>query len=222
MAQQDDRHRQWFKALGSVVTVAAIIGTVFGTATYGAVHLTGLAAPEPSTAQQQPSSRPRASAERAAARPDPVSARAAVEERSPAARPVGEAGRGEVDRTNRAARVVKARRGHERRGAHRPPGRSRHHPRQRTRDRLTIRADRHHVGRMGRINLSGRYRGHAGTILVVQRMEHGRWERFPVSVAVRGGRFRTWVASGRPGPNRFRVRDPRTHRRSAPVTVIIR
>jgi hypothetical protein len=72
---------------------------------------------------------------------------------------------------------------------------------------------------MGRIDLHGRYPGHGGTRLVVQRRRGGRWTRFPVSVTVRGGGFRTWVASGHRGPNRFRVLDPRSGRASAPVTV---
>lgn len=74
---------------------------------------------------------------------------------------------------------------------------------------------------MGRVDLWGRYPRHPGTWLAVQRLEHGRWERFPVTAVVHGGRFRTWVESGRPGPNRFRVVDPRTGRASAPVTVTV-
>ncbi|MGZ4444604.1 MAG: hypothetical protein ACXVXC_15685 [Nocardioidaceae bacterium] len=75
---------------------------------------------------------------------------------------------------------------------------------------------------MGRVNLWGRYPGHGGAYLVVQRLEAGHWHRFPVSTTVRAGRFHTWVASGRRGPNRFRVLDPRSGRRSAPVTVRVR
>jgi hypothetical protein len=74
---------------------------------------------------------------------------------------------------------------------------------------------------MGRINLFGRYPGHSGSQLAVQRMEGGHWGRFPVSVTVRGGRFRTWVASGRNGPNQFRVVDTGAGRASPTVTVVV-
>ncbi|HLN79013.1 MAG TPA: hypothetical protein VK204_18355 [Nocardioidaceae bacterium] len=75
---------------------------------------------------------------------------------------------------------------------------------------------------MGRIHLMGRYPGHGGARLVVQRFEGGHWARFPVSVTVRGGRYRTWVASGHRGVNRFRVVDAAARRASAPVSVRVR
>lgn len=88
--------------------------------------------------------------------------------------------------------------------------------------RPTLSASPREVRRMGRIHLVGRYPGHAGARLAVQRLEAGRWVRFPVSVTVRSGRFRTWVASGQRGVNRFRVVDTRTRRASEPVTVRVR
>ena len=74
---------------------------------------------------------------------------------------------------------------------------------------------------MGRVNLYGHYPRHAGARLRVQRLEGGRWGGFPVSVTVRGGRFRTWVVSGHRGTNRFRVRDPATGKVSAAVAVTV-
>jgi hypothetical protein len=88
--------------------------------------------------------------------------------------------------------------------------------------RPTLSASPRAVRSMGRIHLVGRYPGHGGARLAVQRLERGRWVRFPVSVTVRSGRFRTWVASGQRGVNRFRVVDTRTRRASEPVTVRVR
>ena len=87
--------------------------------------------------------------------------------------------------------------------------------------RLTLSAHPRHVRPMGRIDLVGSYRGHGGAHLVVQRRIGGHWRRFPVSTTVRGGRFRTWVSSGRHGKNLFRVRDTRTGAVSPAVTVVV-
>ena len=95
-----------------------------------------------------------------------------------------------------------------------------HHKKHR-RSRLTLKARRHHVRPMGRIDLSGSYRGHGGARLVVQRRSGGRWRRFPVSTTVHHGHFHTWIASGRHGKNLFRVRDPRTGAVSSAVAVVI-
>ena len=86
---------------------------------------------------------------------------------------------------------------------------------------LTLSASPQHVGPMGRIDLYGRYPGHDGATLAVERREGGHWSRFPVSATVRGGRFHTWVASGQSGSNAFRVVDEGSGRRSDPVTVSV-
>ena len=95
----------------------------------------------------------------------------------------------------------------------------RHHARKH--QALTLTASSRHVSSMGRVDLGGRYPGHSGATLVVQRREGGHWSRFPVSVTVRGGSFHTWVASGQHGPNAFRVLDPATGRVSGSVTVVV-
>jgi hypothetical protein len=100
------------------------------------------------------------------------------------------------------------------------PTKHRHHAR-RHHGQLTLTVSRRHVSPMGRVDLGGRYAGHDGATLVVQRREAGHWSRFPVSVTVRGGSFRTWVASGQHGPNTFRVLDPATGRVSGSVTVVV-
>jgi hypothetical protein len=74
---------------------------------------------------------------------------------------------------------------------------------------------------MGRVNLYGSYPGHNGSRLAVQRLEGGHWSGFPVSVTVRGGHFRTWVASGRHGVNKYRVVNPATHAASGTVSVFV-
>lgn len=72
-----------------------------------------------------------------------------------------------------------------------------------------------------RVRLFGRYPGGNGSVLQVQRKQ-GRWVFFPASATVGGGRFETWVQSGRRGVNEFRVVDRSTGTRSRPVEVRIR
>lgn len=95
-----------------------------------------------------------------------------------------------------------------------------HHRRQHRAHGLTLGASPRQVHRMARVSLFGAYPGHGGA-LVVQRREGGHWDRFPVTVVVRAGHFHTWVASGYPGRNLFRVVDPATGTSSAPVTVTV-
>jgi len=85
---------------------------------------------------------------------------------------------------------------------------------------LTLSAARTRVRPMGRIDLAGRCGCRNGTRLVVQRLEHGRWARFPASATAYHGRFHTWVMTGRRGPNEFRVVLPGAGA-SDPVTVTV-
>lgn len=71
-----------------------------------------------------------------------------------------------------------------------------------------------------RVRLFGRYPGGNGATLQVQRKQ-GRWVFFPTSATVNGGRFETWVQSGRRGVNEFRVVDRSSGARSRPVEVRI-
>jgi hypothetical protein len=93
--------------------------------------------------------------------------------------------------------------------------------RERTRPTITLSASPRTVAPFGRIDLTGTYRGANGTTLQVQRFDGG-WADFPVDAAVTGGTFSTWVSSGLPGQNRFRVLDGATGRASKPVTVTVR
>lgn len=83
---------------------------------------------------------------------------------------------------------------------------------------ITLTAGARQVGPGGRIDLSGRYRGGNGARLQVQRFDQG-WVDFPVQVSVTGGRFATYVTTGRTGLNRFRVVDPDAERTSNAVRV---
>jgi hypothetical protein len=61
---------------------------------------------------------------------------------------------------------------------------------------------------MERVNLTGTYKGADNLVLKVQRFESGRWSDFGVDATVRVGTFATYVQTGRPGEQRFRVYDP--------------
>jgi len=87
---------------------------------------------------------------------------------------------------------------------------------------ITLQAGESSVAAMQRIDLSGVYPGGEGAVLQVQRMGPDRhWEDFPVTAAVSGETFSTYVQTGRSGVQRFRVRDSDTGRVSnvVPVTV---
>ena len=73
---------------------------------------------------------------------------------------------------------------------------------------ITLQAGETSVAPMQRIDLSGVYQDGEGAVLQVQRQGDGdSWEDFPVTTGVSGGTFSTYVQTGRPGVQRFRVRD---------------
>lgn len=78
------------------------------------------------------------------------------------------------------------------------------------------------VSRMERIYLSGTYPRGEGASLQVQRFEGGSWTDFPTSASVSGGTFSSYVMTGQTGPNKFRVVDAATGKKSNPVTVTVR
>ncbi|MGH3472379.1 MAG: hypothetical protein ACRDPG_10100 [Nocardioidaceae bacterium] len=86
---------------------------------------------------------------------------------------------------------------------------------------ISLSAQPQHARSMQRVNLVGRFPGHDGVNLQVQRLEGGHWSAFPTSAVVYHNSFRTYVETGRPGPNRFRMVDPATHQVSNPVVVMI-
>lgn len=84
---------------------------------------------------------------------------------------------------------------------------------------ISLSASQLSVASMGRIDLTGTFPGGEGAVLQVQRREGGTWEDFPVTVSVSNGTFSTYVQSGDPGPNEFRVKDTDSPRTSNPVKV---
>jgi hypothetical protein len=79
------------------------------------------------------------------------------------------------------------------------------------------------VAPMGRIDLTGTYPGGEGAVLNVQKFSNGSWQDFySISATVTGGAFSTYIQTGTPGMNRFRVIDSDTHLASNQVKVQIR
>jgi cytoskeletal protein RodZ len=77
------------------------------------------------------------------------------------------------------------------------------------------------AGTYQRVNLTGTYQAPPGTSLQVQRREGASWVDFPTSAQVSGGQFSTYIETGRPGANRFRVVDAGSGKTSNIVTVQI-
>ncbi len=89
--------------------------------------------------------------------------------------------------------------------------------------RISLQAGETSVAPMGRIDLTGTYPGGEGAVLNVQKFSNGGWQDFySISASVTNGTFSTYIQTGTPGPNRFRVIDSDTHRASNPVKVVIR
>lgn len=86
---------------------------------------------------------------------------------------------------------------------------------------ISLTAGQQRVSPMQQIDLTGRYPGGDGAILQVQRLDGGSWVAFPVTTQVSDGGFSTYVQTGRPGPNKFRVADTSQGEFSNPVTVTI-
>jgi hypothetical protein len=88
---------------------------------------------------------------------------------------------------------------------------------------ITLQSGESSVASMQRIDLSGVYTGGEGAVLQVQRMGDGkRWEDFPVTAAVSGETFSTYVQTGRSGVQKFRVRDSDSGMVSNVVAVTVR
>ena len=71
--------------------------------------------------------------------------------------------------------------------------------------------------------LTGTYAGAApGTSLQVQRRQGTTWTNFStVTASVNAGQFSTWIETGQPGPNRFRMFDAGASKASNIVVVQI-
>ena len=87
---------------------------------------------------------------------------------------------------------------------------------------ISLQAGQTRVGSMQRIDLTGTYPAGEGAVLQVQRATGpDTWVDFPVTVTVSGGTFSTYVQTGQPGPNRFRVIDTDTEQASNEVTITV-
>ena len=76
---------------------------------------------------------------------------------------------------------------------------------------------------MGRIDLTGTYPGGEGAVLNVQKFSNGSWQDFySISASVTNGTFSTYIQTGTPGRNRFRMIDSDTKLTSIEVKVTIR
>jgi hypothetical protein len=89
--------------------------------------------------------------------------------------------------------------------------------------RISLQAGQASVAPMGRIDLTGTYPGGEGAVLNVQKFSNGSWQDFySISATVTNGTFSTYIQTGTPGMNRFRVIDSDTKLASNEVRVQIR
>jgi hypothetical protein len=88
---------------------------------------------------------------------------------------------------------------------------------------ISLQAGQSTVAPMGRIDLTGTYPGGEGAVLNVQKFSNGTWQDFySISATVTNGTFSTYIQTGTPGLNRFRVIDSDTKLASNEVRVRIR
>jgi len=88
---------------------------------------------------------------------------------------------------------------------------------------ISLQSGQNSVSPMGRIDLTGTYPGGEGAVLNVQKFSSGSWQDFySISATVTNGTFSTYIQTGTPGMNRFRVIDSDTHLASNEVRVQIR
>lgn len=90
-----------------------------------------------------------------------------------------------------------------------------------TKKEITLQVGNTQVSPMDRIDLSGVYPGGEGAIVEVQRYENEQWVFFVATASVSGETFSTYVQTGVPGPNKFRVVDTDTGLASNEVTVTV-
>jgi hypothetical protein len=88
---------------------------------------------------------------------------------------------------------------------------------------ISLQAGETSVSPMGRIDLTGTYPGGEGAVLNVQKFSNGSWQDFySISATVTNATFSTYIQTGTPGMNRFRVIDSDTKLASNEVKVQIR
>jgi hypothetical protein len=91
------------------------------------------------------------------------------------------------------------------------------------RKQISLQAGQTTVSPMGRIDLTGTYPGGEGAVLNVQKFSNGSWQDFySISASVTNGSFATYIQTGTPGVNRFRMVDSDSTLTSNEVKVTIR
>ncbi len=87
---------------------------------------------------------------------------------------------------------------------------------------ISLQAGESSVSPMGRIDLTGTYPGGEGAVLNVQKYSNGSWQDFySISATVTNSTFTTYIQTGTPGVNRFRVIDSDSQQASNEVRVTI-
>lgn len=89
------------------------------------------------------------------------------------------------------------------------------------RKEITLSAGATAVGPMERLDLTGVYPGGEGAILRVERFADGSWQDFGVTASVSDQTFTTYVQTGVPGVNRFRMVDTDSGLESNEIRVTI-
>lgn len=201
MSQDEETpwHRPLFVAAGALLGVAVLVGGVISVVALGAVNLAGLGE-DPGTVRAQPTLH--------------------IPERTPGTSRDDDPGltledlNGGVDRSAPEAPEVEPEES-------RSPRADKKRKRRPARSVISLSASPLEVARMERIFLTGTYPRGEGASLQVQRFEAG-WTDFPTSTSVSGGTFSTYVMTGQPGANRFRVVDSGSGKKSNPVTIRVR
>jgi len=104
-----------------------------------------------------------------------------------------------------------------------PAGESKSAKPAKSKKQISLQAAQSSVGPMQNIDLTGVYQRGEGAILQVQRFEGGAWTDFPASpISVSDATFATYVQTGQPGVQRFRVVDTSSGKTSNEVKVTIR
>lgn len=102
------------------------------------------------------------------------------------------------------------------------PGQSSGGPVERDAHAITLTAAPERTAAMARVDLTGSYPEGEGAILLVQKLQGKTWTNFAdITANVSGGRFGTYIQTGTPGANKFRMLDTDTGKTSNVVTVTI-
>ena len=216
MADGDHVRERALGALAAVVALALGVSVLLAAGAYAAARMVGLTGDDghqptaqAAAAPSRSPSGPASPHQTATAAPSPSAGRHQDAASSQAAKPGPETHRPKAHQ-------------HAHQQTHRPKAHQQHrrHRQQQATGTVTLHAAATRVRPMARIDLAGRCGCGSGTTLVVQRLEHGHWSRFPATATASGGRFHTWVMTGRSGPNQFRVAVP-GGRASNPVTITV-